>query len=246
MEYSGRGITIGMTPDEKIFAVYTLTGRSPSSQARRLVMDDKKKVKIEVTDEEQLKKGNPSLLVYNAMIPLVKKDGVYIVVSNGAQTDLLYKTAKTNNAGATIDSSLYVAEIAFRDPKFINGIDITSYEPDAPNFTPRISGVISYVNNFPIGTLHLVKKEGEKIKKETHNFEPELGEGWLITTYSGENINPLPPFDRNPFVMKINSKDVGSLVESAFNAIEDHFGVSAAAMTIDKDRNIKIDILNKY
>ena len=84
MTYSGRAITIGMTLDENPFVGYTLTGRHPSSQARRLVYENDS-IRIDVTDTEQLEKGNPSLLVYPAMVHV----GNRIVASNGVHTNLI-------------------------------------------------------------------------------------------------------------------------------------------------------------
>jgi len=87
MKYSGRGIMIGLTLDEKPFIGYSLTGRSPPSQARKLEYDPNQKIiSTQVTDKEQLAKGNAALLIYQAVAFV--GNGL-MIASNGRQTRLL-------------------------------------------------------------------------------------------------------------------------------------------------------------
>ena len=89
-EYLGRFFMIGRTESGKDFVAYAVTGRSPPSRARRLEdeWDSEDRVRTSCTDPEQLKKGTPELLIYNAM---QMANGNFIV-SNGAQTDVIAKT----------------------------------------------------------------------------------------------------------------------------------------------------------
>src|SRR3989344_6319391 len=95
MLYPGRGIIVGLTPSENPFIGYFLTGRSKSSQARKLVYSESVYpektgiVRTEATDKEQLEKGNPSLLLYPALVSV--RD--IIIASNGIQTELIYSAA---------------------------------------------------------------------------------------------------------------------------------------------------------
>ena len=126
MEYPGRFIMLGRAENSDVAAVYGITGRSPSSHARRLVKKNEWKggfsIHVEPTDPELLKTGNPELLIYPAIIV----EGNNIVVSNGKQTEnLLYKLGHKN--------ILYSLVVHHKN---------WTFEPDAPNYTPRITGCI--------------------------------------------------------------------------------------------------------
>src|SRR3989344_2535142 len=153
MAYPGRGIIVGLTPPENPFIGYFLTGRSKSSQARKLVYSEKTGiVRTEPTDKEQLEKGNPSLLLYPALAYV--KD--MIIASNGIQTELLYSAAINlvnlilNDADKlvksfspkTVMANAFSTEQFRYDPKTDTLIKITDYEPDEPNNTPRINACI--------------------------------------------------------------------------------------------------------
>ena len=129
MKYSGRGITIGMTLEGSPFVGYTLTGRSPSSQARKLVYDESlSTIMTDVTDPEQLKKGNPALLIYPAIVAVEKRR---IIASNGVQTKLL-----ANSAIRMYKKDIYPTDIlidAMNMPVNENGIDITSVSSLEPH-----------------------------------------------------------------------------------------------------------------
>ncbi|MBW3018076.1 IMP cyclohydrolase, partial [Candidatus Woesearchaeota archaeon] len=89
MEYPGRFIILGQdVSGEQGVVVYGVTGRSVSSQARKFVFNEEHEVlRTDVTDKEQLEKGSPALLIY----PAIARKGSFVVVSNGAQTSLLYE-----------------------------------------------------------------------------------------------------------------------------------------------------------
>ncbi|MFQ5474614.1 MAG: IMP cyclohydrolase [Candidatus Nanoarchaeia archaeon] len=192
-EYLGRGIILGQTKDGRDVAVYFVTGRSPSSRARKLVAVGNKGFKISVTDNEQLRRGNTALLVYNAC--RIHKG--HVAVSNGAQTDLIFQSARDIEKGASPSDIL---KDAFSRPRYMDGkskdaqIDLTRYEPDFPNYTSRISGILS-----PTGlALHMAcERNGGPA---TYLFSPMVskGKGHLLTTYEGTNVPigaPIPSFD---------------------------------------------------
>lgn len=179
MVYSGRGITLGMTPNRTPFAGYTLSGRSPSSKARKLyprTEDGRVVIATEATDPEVLQKGNPALLIY----PVILFDGRKLAISNGVQTELAMK--------APLPSALEV-------PVFVGNIDVTSYEPDAPNYTPRITGELNDEQNW-VSVFNIVKKADGSINpvRETYRYELKPGAARTMTTYAGDNESPLLPF----------------------------------------------------
>jgi IMP cyclohydrolase len=176
LEYPGRLIIIGATGEAgRAAIVYAITGRSPSSQARKLVHRDGG-IWVQPTDEKALKTGNVDLLVY----PAVLIAGGGIAVSNGKQTA---DVARRIGAGPGPVSVLASA---------LAGWD---YEPDGPIFTPRISGCLA--GN--AAGLSVVRRgpSGETLR---NNFEVGLraGEGRLVSTYEGPNADPLPVFRGEP------------------------------------------------
>ncbi|MGV8141128.1 MAG: IMP cyclohydrolase, partial [Candidatus Woesearchaeota archaeon] len=216
MIYSGRGITIGMTPDRKPFVGYTLTGRSHSSQARKLVYANPlKSIVIGITDEKILREGNPSLLVYSTM-EFIEDVHSKIIASNGKQTSIISRLAYKDNNDTL--SPLHLLIQAHESKVIENGIDLTTYEPDAPNFTPRISGCVD--NNS--GAFYMVKKMPNSDKPYTKIFTQQLipGQARTLTTYDGGNETPLVSFNRNePLFASIVSNTVHDICESLYAAI---------------------------
>jgi len=234
MVYSGRGITVGMTPEGKPFVGYTLTGRSPSSQARWLSYNRETDViRTEVTDKEILETGNPALLLYPAMIAI--NGGENIVASNGAQTRLHADLARENPQ----EYPRFTLTKSMKHPVIEGDIDITSYEPDDPNFTPRISACIDKKN---VG-FYVIKRatspDLEQIPEVEiihSGFELEPGKARIITTYAGGNESPLKSFDGTPLETRVLSTRVHEIVDSLYDAIGpkngDNYRVSAAVMVL--------------
>jgi len=245
MKYSGRGITLGRTPVGNSFVGYSLTGRSPSSQARKLVYDAQTGViRTEVTDKTQLEKGSPALLIYPA---IVHDDGVF-VASNGAQTKLLYGAMHLMRDPLEVLHEAFSNNSYEYDAKDKRWIDITSYEPDDPNFTPRISACS--INKFGTAGFHIVRKNGLQSQDREHFFELDPGEGKVITTYKGGNENPLLPFVGDPLGVQIQSESAQEIAESIYDSIrggekpEDNYRVSAAVAMI-KPSGLEVAIINR-
>jgi IMP cyclohydrolase len=175
-EYPGRVIIVGKDLSDKYFViVYAITGRSPSSQARKIdVTSDG--AWVTPTDEKILEEGNKELLIYPAILY-----GHGVAVSNGRQTSDI-KNALTPELDAVniLSSALIDWE----------------YEPDAPTFTPRISGCV-----LPDGqaALSIIKKNAAGLSLREYFKIPLLaGKGKMISTYSGPNRDPLPSFEGEP------------------------------------------------
>jgi IMP cyclohydrolase len=176
LEYPGRLIAMGLASSGgRAVIVYAITGRSPSSQARKLVLRDSG-IWVQPTDEDVLKTGNVDLLVYPAL--LFGPAGV--AVSNGKQTADI-RDGLGSGAGPIGVLSRALAAWDF--------------EPDAPIFTPRISGCLVRGS----AGLSLVRR-GEAGETLRSYFEVPLreGEGRLVSTYEGPNRDPLPSFTGEP------------------------------------------------
>jgi IMP cyclohydrolase len=215
MEYPGRVIVIGRDPsDSSDVVLYAVTGRSPSSQARILV-DDGRAVVTKTTDPEVLKTGNPDLLVYPAVL-----SGDRLAVSNGRQTEDIARASA-------------VSPVAALDA----GLKPWTYEPDAPIFTPRISGLL-----WPDGraALSILKRidDGSALRMF---FETTLrpGNASMIATYAGPNRNPLPVFAGEPLNLRLTETTPAATVEAFYDALRpegrtEDFRVAAVCLFISR------------
>lgn len=273
MIYSGRGITIGMTPMGEPFIGYTLTGRSPSSQARRLVLgrdtgiistqlieDDKTLIKMfDIKSPEELDKlkaeiakGSRALIVYPAIVPVDDTDRIRIVASNGAQTKLIYNTARRCHTEwpEEILKRSFSEPFMEYDEKEDRKIDITSFEPDDPNFTPRISACID--RNRP--AFHIVRRMKDGLgKSEILRFDFYQGTGSLLTTYKGGNEKPLVSSNGRLLDMTIGSNNTDEICQGLYNAISNPnpndgnkvYSVAAAVMMMKKDGGLESRVINR-
>lgn len=211
MEYPGRLIVVGTLPGGNDVVGYAVTGRSASSQARRLVVGDDGNVYTKPTDPEALRRGNPALLVYPAI--MFYRDS--IAVSNGAQTRLVYEELIRTADGAPHPAEVLVR--AFRAPAMVAGIDVTRYEPDEPSFTPRISGCVTAK-----GAALCIAKRGESDHSIKQFFEVPLvcaGRAKVVATYTGANVDPLPSFVGEPVDVQVTSTSAEDFAESLYAAL---------------------------
>ncbi|NIM59673.1 MAG: hypothetical protein GTO16_12150 [Candidatus Aminicenantes bacterium] len=196
-EYPGRIIIIGRDiTGKKEVVIYAITGRSASSQARKMEIKDDA-IWVKPTDEETLKKGNKDLLVYPAIL---LADG--IAVSNGKQTtDIITSLGQSQNPAEVLELALSEWD----------------YEPDAPIFTPRISGCILPQKK---AALSIIKRatDGSSIR---NIFEIPLkaGRGKMISTYEGVDKDPVPAFAGEPIDVKIKEKKADDMAEAVYDAL---------------------------
>lgn len=179
--YPGRGIVIGKTPDSK-YAVtaYFIMGRSENSRNRVFVTDGNG-IRTEAFDPSKL--SDPSLIIYAPVRVLGNKT----IVTNGDQTDTIYDLM---NQQQTFEQSLRTRE----------------FEPDAPNYTPRISGIIKVSDNDFNYALSILKSSDgnpESCQRFTFTYNtPVDGEGHFIHTYKCDG-NPIPSYEGEPKRVKI-------------------------------------------
>ena len=249
-EYMGRGLMLFRDHEGGYGAVYILSGRSDSSQAREVEEDPNSRViSTKPTNPEVLAEGNSNLLLYPAFIPIC--NGLYgIIVGNGVQTESVISEWKYY-PNPSVKSITRLSD-AFKKPNlrfdqssgtFIN---IHEHEPDKPNYTPRITGLITK-DDAAICNMYIDEKgiDGKLISV----LNLENGEIGFISTYSGENINPLPSFTGGPIMMVLpeSYKNIQTIVEAVFHAVpgddkkgQDDFRVAVAGVMY------KNDVLTSY
>ena len=207
-EYPGRGIILGKSEDNRAVFAYFIMGRSTNSRNRvfEVSNDD---IMTKAFDESLL--SDPSLIIYSPVRVLGKK----IIVTNGDQTDTIYEYLKDKK---TFEDALYTR----------------TFEPDAPNFTPRISGLIDIESGLKLKLSILKSDEGDESQslRFFYNYDnPKPGEGFLIHTYK-ENSDPLKSFEGAP--RKVNlTGSIDEFCNSLWNSLNTDNKISLAVRYID-------------
>ena len=229
MPYPGRTIIVGAGPGGQRGVLYAITGRSPSSQARRLVIDEQEqKIFVRPTDEDTLKTGNPDLLVYAAI--MCAKGG--IAVSNGKQTGDVFKALQAESRVSRV---------------LQDGLSDWEYEPDEPNWTPRISGCIA--ENAALSVLK--RSENGDVLRNTFEIPLIAGQGRMVSTYTGVNVNPLPSFAGEPVALELPFANAREAAEGLYEALapvagENDFRVAAAAAFAGPDGTVNLYVNNRH
>lgn len=196
-DYPGRIIVIGRDNTGKnVFVIYAITGRSPSSQARKLSREGDT-LWVNPTGEEIIRQDKVELLVYPA---ICLSQG--IAVSNGRQTlDIKSRLAHGQNPSEILASAL----------------SSWNYEPDPPIYTPRISGCVV---NSQRAALSIIKR-GEDGSSLRNIFEVPLieGKGWMISTYQGENKDPVEPSSGEPQELEFDQDNPNDMAEAVYEAL---------------------------
>lgn len=212
--YPGRGIVLGTSPDGKsLVQVYWIMGRSVNSRNRVFELEDSGFVKTKAFDESKL--TDPHLIIY---YPARHLPGAHII-TNGDQTDTVYDALRL---GGTFESALATRE----------------YEDDAPNFTPRISG-ITYRDPAPyVYQLSILKSEDNTENagciRETFGYEKSLpGLGHFVSTYVTDG-SPIPSFAGVPQWMPIFDSAEKTL-DAYWNALNADNKVSLLVKWIDRE-----------
>lgn len=173
--YVGRGIVIGKTADgKKACSAYFIMGRSANSRNRVFIERDGA-VFTEPFDASKVE--DPSLIIYAAIREYENK----LIVTNGDQTDTIYNGLKE---GDTFSGALTARE----------------FEPDAPNLTPRISGMLTFANDdftYEMSILKSADAEGTACNRYTFSYPSLAGLGHFIHTYVCDG-NPIPTFQGEP------------------------------------------------
>ena len=208
--YPGRGIILGKTPDgTKAVAAYFIMGRSENSR-NRIFVEDGEGIRTQAFDPSKL--VDPSLIIYAPVRVL----GTKTIVTNGDQTDTIYEGMDKQ---LTFEQSLRSRE----------------FEPDGPNYTPRISGIMHIENgkyNYAMSILKSSDGSPESCHRYTFAYEnPKAGEGHFIHTYQCDG-NPLPSFEGEPKRIQIPD-DMEAFTTLLWNSLNEDNKVSLFVRYID-------------
>ena len=220
--YPGRGIILGTTPDgKKSAAAYFIMGRSANSRNRVFAEHDGA-VFTEPFDASKVE--DPSLIIYAAVRTLDNK----LIVTNGDQTDTVYEGLK---AGKSFAASL----------------TCRAFEPDHPNLTPRISGLVTFAEggcSYEMSILKSVDAAGSDCARYTFAYPSVAGLGHFIHTYVGDG-NPLPTFQGEPERVTV-ADDIDSWTASIWNALNEDNKISLyVRYTNLADGSVESRLLNK-
>ncbi len=220
--YVGRGIVIGKSQDgtKAVFA-YFIMGRSENSR-NRIFIENGEDVTIYPFDESRVE--DPSLIIYSP----IKKIGNEIIVTNGDQTDTVYEFIKN---GKTFEQAL----------------ETRCFEPDAPNFTPRISGIITLKDGdftYKMSILKSADEKGTACSRYCFSYPALSGLGHFIHTYNHDG-NPIPTFTGEPERVAVLN-DIDEFTDSIWNNLDENNKISLYVRYIDlKDGSVQSRMINK-
>ena len=221
--YPGRGIVIGKSPNGKYaIMAYFIMGRSSNSRNRVFVTEGEG-IKTQAFDPSKLE--DPSLIIYAP----VKVLGNKTIVTNGDQTDTIYEGMDKQ---LTFEQSLRKRE----------------FEPDGPNYTPRISGVLHIADgsyNYAMSILKSNNGNPDVCNRYTFAYEnPAAGEGHFIHTYMHDG-NPLPSFEGEPKLVSV-SDDITKFTNMIWSSLNNDNKVSLFVRYIDIETGVyETQIVNK-
>ena len=207
--YPGRGIVIGKTPDgTRAMTAYFIMGRSENSR-NRIFTEKDGEVFTEPFDESKVQ--DPSLIIYAA----VRSYQNHLVVTNGNQTDTVIEGLKNGET-------------------FTKALESRCFEPDAPNFTPRISGMLTFENgdfSYQMSILKSADAAGTACNRYTYHYAPLNGLGHFLHTYVCDG-NPIPTFQGEPERMAV-CDSIDEMTERLWNALNENNKISLYVRYVD-------------
>ncbi len=211
LPYHGRGIVIGKSPDgKKAVIAYFIMGRSENSR-NRVFVEDGDGIRTQAFDESKM--TDPHLIIYAPVRVLGNKT----IVTNGDQTDTIYDLMDKQ---MTFEQSLRTRE----------------FEDDAPNYTPRISGIVHLEDgemNYAMSILKSADGDGSSCQRYTYAYSnPLCGKGKFIHTYKCDG-NPLPSFEGEPKNVIIPDMDIDGFTQYVWDNLNKDNKVSLFTRYID-------------
>ena len=221
--YVGRGIVIGKTEDgTKALTAYFIMGRSNNSR-NRIFVENGDEVIIHPYDASKVE--DPSLIIYSP----IRKFENNLIVTNGDQTDTVYDGLKEGKS-------------------FADALTAREFEPDAPNLTPRISGMMTFANDdftYQMSILKSADAEGTACNRFTYSYASLKGLGHFIHTYVCDGA-PIPTFQGEPERVAIGN-DIDAFTNELWNALDKDNKISLYVRTIDlKTGEIENRMINKF
>lgn len=200
--YVGRGIVIGKSADGKsAVSAYFIMGRSQNSRNRVFTMRDGV-LYTEPFDASKVE--DPSLIIYAAL----REYENHLIVTNGDQTDTIYEGLQNGDC-------------------FSKALSKRAFEPDAPNLTPRISGMLTFADgdfSYRMSILKSIDEEGSDCARYTFSYPSKAGLGHFIHTYVCDG-NPIPTFQGEPERVEIDS-DIDSFTDKLWSALDEDNKIS--------------------
>ena len=200
--YVGRGIVIGKSADgKKACTAYFIMGRSANSR-NRIFTEKNGEVFTEPFDVSKVE--DPSLIIYAAIRKFENK----LIVTNGDQTDTIYDFIKEGKG-------------------FREALNTREFEPDAPNFTPRISGMATFRDgdfSYEMSILKSIDEKGSACARYTYDYPSIAGLGHFIHTYVCDG-NPIPTFQGEPERVAIPD-DIDAFTNALWNALDEDNKIS--------------------
>ena len=218
--YPGRGIVLGMTPDGKqSVAAYFIMGRSENSR-NRVFVEEPDGIRTEAYDPSKLE--DPSLIIYHP----VREVGRGLIVTNGDQTDTILEFLEQ---GLPMEQALRTRE----------------FEPDGPNWTPRISGLLSPDGSYKLSILKSADPEGSACARQTFEYPALPGVGHFLHTYVC-NGSPIPTFQGEPERVAIGG-DMDAFTDELWASLDADNKISLFVRYTDLEtRTFRQRILNKH
>ena len=216
--YPGRGVMIGCDKSGRLMLAYFIMGRSASSRSRIFERRDQDLI-IKIIDDSKV--ADASLILYAPLRVLNNK----VIVTNGDQTDTIY-------------------DFINHDKTFEEALRTREFEPDAPHFTPRISGILDL--NSRKYKLNILKCGiNNSCTREFFEYDAQAGYAHLIHTYNN-NGEILPSFTGEPKLVENVSDDIDEFADSLWNALDDDNKVSLCVRYYDSFNSFDERIFNKY
>ena len=219
--YPGRGIIVGKTPDGKKAAVaYFIMGRSENSRNR---IFEKQPGGIIIYPFDESKVADPSLIIYSPVRTIDNN----LIVTNGDQTDTVYDFVKE---GKTFEQALLTR----------------CFEPDAPNFTPRISAMLTFAEGDFTYKMSILKKNvgNQECDRFTFDFAAAPGRARFIHTYMGDG-NPIPSFYGEPEQVE-TADDIDEFTNTIWESLNEQNKISIYVRYVDlADGSVEERMINK-
>ena len=224
LAYHGRGIIIGKSVDgKKAITAYFIMGRSVNSRNRVFVAEGDA-MRTKAFDESKM--TDPHLIIYYPVRVLGNKT----IVTNGDQTDTIY-------------------DLMDKQMTFEQALRTREFEDDAPNYTPRISGIIHHENgemNYAMSILKSADGDGSSCQRYTYAYSnPLAGRAKFIHTYKADG-NPLPSFEGEPKTLELPDVDIDTMTDIIWKSLNEDNKVSLFVRYIDLATNeTETRIVNK-
>ncbi len=221
--YPGRGIMLGRSADSKYAVIaYFIMGRSENSR-NRVFEETEDGIRTKAFDESKM--TDPSLIIYH---PVRRMDNGITIVTNGDQTDTIWDNILAGHC-------------------YRHALNTRTFEPDGPNYTPRISGVVKPNGSYDLSILKSLDGDPACACRYFYEYDaPKAGVGHFIHTYESDG-SPLPSFEGEPRRVSVTAPDAETLAEELWLALNEDNRVSLFVRYIDLETGEdETSIINKH